>query len=85
MKCDTCLHQCVKDNNLPGISFDWYCAKGHWYNLEERDKFDAESIEVWEDPYIDCKDYESEQVTVFREVKALELKGNRNHNYKYKL
>jgi len=63
-KCDSCKHQKF-DNNFLGVEpgydqpGDFHCAKGHWCGSDEQYQFNVKSIEPHEDPWADCKDYES--------------------------
>lgn len=57
MKCDTCKHQNWVDDEFVNACI-LVCSKGHWESIGDRDQFDSESIEPWEDPWMDCEDYE---------------------------
>ena len=52
--CDNCKHQEFHNG--------FFCKIGHWEGLEDRDKFDVDSIEVYEFPFSDCEDFESKFV-----------------------
>lgn len=53
-RCDHCKHQEYYDG--------FFCKKGHWEGLEDRDKFDVDSIEVYEFPFSDCSDFEDKNL-----------------------